>query len=398
MLSLLPLRASTSLRTSFVRSLSTTPSLFADTPSPSTGNGGGIKVPITLIASLRKIHPVPLAQAREALERSNLDLKSAIDYLQSASSSNAEKKAAKVSGRSTNEGVIAISLLGGKRVGMVQLGCETDFVARNQVFLKTARGVAETTAFLDVPGSEEDDSHHKISATASAANNAQEQAQDTKTQTAIHDPILEFPTESLLSAPLIFLPQQSSSDSPTPIPTSDPQTIRQTLLSSLSQTGENLKLLRAVSFAAPFPSSPTVRFVPGAYAHGGPSDKEGKVGGIVVLSVTSLDAEKPIASMIHGPGGDVLEKDLGDFARTVARQVVGFPTKAVEKGEGTAVEDEEALYEQPFMMFNGDDRKVKDVLDAWGKEKGVVVKVVGIRRWAVGDDLGSAEAEKEATA
>ncbi|KAK8865998.1 hypothetical protein IAR55_001149 [Kwoniella newhampshirensis] len=402
MLALLPIRASTSIRTSFVRSLSTTSFLLAEPAPSNAGSNGATKVPISLIASLRKIHPVPLAQAREALERSNLDLNSAIDYLQSAagSSANAENKAAKVSGRSTNEGVIAISLLGGKRVGMIHLGCETDFVARNEVFLKTARGVAETTAFLDVPGSEEDGQHdhqhRKDSATVVAANNAMAVVTENAKP---RDPILEFPTDSLLSAPLIFLPQSdpsSSSSSSTPIPTTDPQTIRQTLLSSLSQTGENLKLLRAVSFAAPFPSAPTVRFVPGAYAHGGPSDKEGKVGGIIVLSVTSMDKEKPIASMIHGPGGDALEKDLGDFARTIARQVVGFPTKAVQKGD-SAVEDEEVLYEQPFMMFNGDDRKVKEVLEAWGKEKGVVVKVVGMRRWAVGDELAPAEGNKEAS-
>ncbi|WVQ85659.1 elongation factor Ts, mitochondrial [Cryptococcus sp. DSM 104549] len=364
MLGLTSIRATSSLRGSLSRSISSTPIVLAETKT---------KVPVALIASLRKEHPVPMAAAREALERSNLDLSAALDYLRTSNSASAAKKAAKVSGRSTNEGVIAISLLGGKRVGMVHLGCETDFVARNEVFLKTARGVAETTAFLDVPGE----------------GDAQPASKG--------DPILEFPTESLLSAPLISLPTSSNPDEIHPIPTSDPQTIKQNLLSSLSQTGENLRLLRAVSFAAPFPSTPSVRFVPGGYAHGGPSDKEGKVGGVIVLNVSSADADKPIASLIHGPGGDELEKELSSLARTVARQVVGFPTKVIEKGD-KAVADEEVLLEQPFMMFNGDSRTVREVLGSWGQEKGVTVKVVGMRRWAVGDELEAAQGEAEAEA
>ncbi|WVR05960.1 elongation factor Ts, mitochondrial [Kwoniella sp. DSM 27419] len=367
MLGLVPLRASSSLRpaASLARRNLSGSSVCLAEPTK-------IKVPISLIASLRKEHPVPLAAAREALERSNLDLKAALDYLRTSTSANAEKKAAKVSGRSTNEGVIALSLLGGKRVGMVHLGCETDFVARNEVFLKTARGVAETAAFLDVPTEGEIPNSKTLLESKS-------------------DPILEFPTESLLSAPVISLPTDSSSDRSS-IATSEAQTIKQTLLASLSQTGENLKLLRAVSFAAPFPSTPSVRFVPGAYAHGGSSDKEGKVGGIVVLAVTSADADKPIATLIHGPGGDVLEADIGSFARTVARQVVGFPTKVIEKGD-RAVDDEGVLLEQPFMMFQGDSRPVKEVLQAWGQEKGVQIRVVGMRRWAVGDELdGASEA------
>ncbi|WVQ97392.1 hypothetical protein IAU59_004504 [Kwoniella sp. CBS 9459] len=394
MLGPMSMRASSSLRASIsplssslgVRRLSISPALFAEQAPSKT------KVPISLIASLRKEHPVPLATAREALERTNLDLNAALDYLRTSTSANAEKKAAKVSGRSTNEGVIALSLLGGKRVSMVHLGCETDFVARNAVFLKTAKGVAETAAFLDVPI----EGDHEASLTGNAKALERSKA----------DPILEFPTESLLSAPLISMPSESSSSSDASssssasassssiITSSEAQTIKQTLLSSLSQTGENLKLLRAVSFAAPFPSTPTVRFVPGAYAHGGPSDKEGKVGGIVVLAVSSADAEKPIATIIHGPGGDQLEAEIGSFARTVARQVVGFPTKVIEKGD-KPVEGEEVLLEQPFMMFNGDSRPVKEVLQAWGKEKGLNVRVIGMRRWAVGDELESAAAEQK---
>lgn len=328
------------------------------------------KPTVSQIAALRKLRPVPLSLAREALEKNNNNLDSAISYLDTSSSSGASKKAAKVAGRPTGEGVIAISLLGGKRVGMVHVGCETDFVARNDVFIQTARNIAGTTAFLDVPSQEE------------------------KSESSV-DSIHTFPVPSLLSAPLITLPSSSSASSTPdqPIPTPDPTTVSQHLLSSLSQTGENLRLLRAVSFAAPFPSSAHIRYVPGAYAHGGASSTEGKVGGVVVISAESA-TDKPMAARVHGAGGDVLEQDLLTLARTLARQVVGFPTARVEppteaeKAEGA--QEEESLILQQAMMF-GKQETVKEVLEQWQEERGLKVRIEGMRRWAVGDVLEDAQ-------
>jgi elongation factor Ts len=310
---------------------------------------------VALIAQLRKTRPVPMSLARTALQESNNDLARALTFLESHSPS---AKADKLASRTTSEGTIAISNLGGKRVSMIHLACETDFVARNEVFVGTARSIAGTSAFLDVPGLTE------------------EMRESAKTRGTPED----FPVEALLSAPVIGVSAEGS-----PTPNAEGTTVQQALMSSLSSTGENLKLLRAISYAAPFPSNPITRYVPGAYAHGGSGQgTEGKVGGLVVLSVKSRDEGKPMASLIHGPGGDVLDKDLNKLARDVARQVVGFPTKAIEMGQG--VEEEEALLEQGFMMV-GEGDKVKDVLERWGEQRGVRVTVVGMKRWSVGDDL-----------
>ncbi|RSH84185.1 Elongation factor Ts, mitochondrial [Apiotrichum porosum] len=316
-----------------------------------------VKVPVALIAKLRKTHPVPMAQAREALEKSNLDVDAAVAYLSSATSASAQKKAAKVADRVTSEGTVAVSLLGGRRVAMVQLACETDFVARNDVFLKAARGIAETAAFLDVP-------------TDDPASPVPQPAQDA---------IQVFPNDALLSAPLISVPADGTTAA---APSDEAQTVQQVLLASLQQTSENLKLVRAASFAAPFPSTPTTRMVPGAYTHGG-DDTTGKVGGIVVLSVEGA-GDKPIAAMIAAPEGAQLDTDLQALARNLARQVVGFPTKALVAGEG--VEDEEALLSQTAMLL-GSDQKVADVVAKWGEERGVKVSIVDMRRWAVGDAI-----------
>lgn len=101
-----------------------------------------------------------------------------------------------------------------------------------------------------------------------------------------------------------------------------------------------------------------------------------------------------MAARIHGVGGDELEKDLLGLARTLARQVVGYPTLRIKhEGEG---EPDEALLSQQGMMF-GKQETVGDVLEEWGKEKGLKVDIVGFRRWAVGDDLSeAAEGESKA--
>ncbi len=54
-------------------------------------------------------------------------------------------KAGKREGRATSEGVIAIALDGGNG-GMVELGCETDFVARTDDFASLASGLAGVAA------------------------------------------------------------------------------------------------------------------------------------------------------------------------------------------------------------------------------------------------------------
>ncbi|ORX36038.1 elongation factor TS-domain-containing protein [Kockovaella imperatae] len=334
-----------------------------------------VKPSVKLIATLRKSRPVPMSLAKEALTACNNDMKLAEEYLDKHLSSSAAKSA-KLSGRTTNEGVIAVSILSGKRVGMVQLGCETDFVARNEVFVKTASGIASTAAFLDIPMEFEP---HQPTLGA--------------------DPILTFPVSALSSAPVISLPSSSSREEgdPAPISSSEPQTVQQSLNAALGTTGENLRLLRAVTFAAPFPSSKDVRFVPGCYAHGGKSDADGRVGAVLVLGVTSLDSDKPIATLIHGPGGQDLEQSLLKLARTIARQIVGFPTKVISRKSGKeAVEEGEALMDQPFMMM-GEERRVGEVLAEWGKERGIKVQVTGFRRWAVGDAIASGTVEESSS-
>jgi len=76
---------------------------------------------------------------REALTHANGDFDGAVDFLREKGLA----KSAKRAGREAAEGVVEIYSHGGGRVGvMVEVNCETDFVARSEGFREFAHEVA----------------------------------------------------------------------------------------------------------------------------------------------------------------------------------------------------------------------------------------------------------------
>ena len=70
----------------------------------------------------------PLMECKKALEETNGNLEEAKNFLRKKGQLLASKK----SSREANEGVVAIHFCEAiKKVGMLKLSCETDFVARN---------------------------------------------------------------------------------------------------------------------------------------------------------------------------------------------------------------------------------------------------------------------------
>src|SRR6266446_3815164 len=100
------------------------------------------KPPLKLVAELRKLTEVSITKAREALAASNNDVSAALKWLQNDLAVSGAKKAAKVAHRTAGEGLVGASVLprrtgsspGGVRAALVELNCETDFVARNALF------------------------------------------------------------------------------------------------------------------------------------------------------------------------------------------------------------------------------------------------------------------------
>jgi elongation factor Ts len=91
------------------------------------------------VNSLRQRTGVSMMQCKKALEEVGGDEEKAIDLLRKKGAAKAAEKA----DRATNEGVVVTKVEGGK-AAIVKLLCETDFVAKNEEFLKIANDAAET--------------------------------------------------------------------------------------------------------------------------------------------------------------------------------------------------------------------------------------------------------------
>ena len=84
-----------------------------------------------LVKQLREKTNVGFMDCKKALKETGGDIKKAEEYLRKAGISVAAKK----SGRAAKDGVVASYIHHGDKVGvMVEINCETDFVARNKSF------------------------------------------------------------------------------------------------------------------------------------------------------------------------------------------------------------------------------------------------------------------------
>ena len=100
-----------------------------------------VKIDAKQVAALREKTGAGMLDCRKALVEANADIEVAVDILRKKGTASAAKKA----GRAANEGVIAQAILGGARTGiLVEVNCETDFVAKNDDFLVLTAGWAKT--------------------------------------------------------------------------------------------------------------------------------------------------------------------------------------------------------------------------------------------------------------
>ena len=84
-----------------------------------------------LVKELREKTGAGILDCQKALQESGNDIEKAIDYLRQKGLAAAQKK----SGRETNQGLVhAYIHMGGKIGVLIEVNCETDFVARNEEF------------------------------------------------------------------------------------------------------------------------------------------------------------------------------------------------------------------------------------------------------------------------
>ena len=91
------------------------------------------------VKELRERTGAGMMECKKALQDSNGDMERAIDILRAKGAA----KAAKRSDREAKEGTVASYVHMGGRIGvLVELNCETDFVARNEEFQRLAKDIA----------------------------------------------------------------------------------------------------------------------------------------------------------------------------------------------------------------------------------------------------------------
>ncbi|MBW7944460.1 translation elongation factor Ts [Patescibacteria group bacterium] len=104
------------------------------------------------IKALREETGAGMMDCKRALEESNGDMEKAREWVRQRGLAKAEKKA----DRETKEGYIASYVHNNGRVAaMVEILCETDFVARNQEFQEMARNVAMQVVSMNPASVEE---------------------------------------------------------------------------------------------------------------------------------------------------------------------------------------------------------------------------------------------------
>ncbi|HEY7472657.1 MAG TPA: translation elongation factor Ts [Gemmatimonadota bacterium] len=95
------------------------------------------------VQELRQRTGVGMMECKKALEETSGDLEAAIDLLRTRG----QAKAAKKAGRETGEGLVESYIhLGGKIGVLIEIDCETDFVAKTDAFRELARSLAMQVA------------------------------------------------------------------------------------------------------------------------------------------------------------------------------------------------------------------------------------------------------------
>jgi elongation factor Ts len=98
-----------------------------------------------MIKDLRERTGAGMSDCKKALQECNADMDKAIDYLRKKGIAQAAKKATRVA----SQGLVT-SYMHGARIGvLIEVNCETDFVARNEAFVEFAKDVAMQIAAMN---------------------------------------------------------------------------------------------------------------------------------------------------------------------------------------------------------------------------------------------------------
>jgi elongation factor Ts len=192
------------------------------------------EVSATMIKDLRERTGAGMADCKKALIEVGGDVDKAIDYLRAKGLAKAAKKA----GREATEGVVASYIHGGGRIGvLVEINCETDFVARNEDFQGFTRDVAMQIAAMNPQFV------RKEEVSADAVAREREVLLAKAKETGKPEPVIQKMVDGQISKWMkeICLLDQSFVKDPD-------KTIEQLQQELIAKIGENIKIRRFVRF------------------------------------------------------------------------------------------------------------------------------------------------------
>ncbi len=105
-----------------------------------------VKIDAKLVKELREKSGAPMGDCLKALQEANGDIEGAFVVLRKRGMASAQKKAA----RSTNEGAVGTYIHAGGKIGvLLEVNCESDFVARTDDFQELLKDVSMHIAASD---------------------------------------------------------------------------------------------------------------------------------------------------------------------------------------------------------------------------------------------------------
>jgi elongation factor Ts len=293
-----------------------------------------MEITASMVKDLRELTGAGMMDCKKALAEADGDMAKAVDVLRTKGLADLAKKA----GRATNEGLIAAYVSPNAEIGaMVEVNCETDFVAINAEFSTFVSAVAEQVA-VDAPSGI---------------------------------------TEG--AAPLM---SQAWKRNPS-------ITVEQALGELVTKLGENMGIRRFVRFEVPTGG------LLGSYVHG-----VGRIGVMVEIGGSNDPAvaavAKDVAMHIAAASPICVGRDQVP-ADTVAHEVSIYKAQAAQSGKPEPIQEkiaqgrlekfykEVCLMEQPFVK--DPDKSVDQIVAEAGKATGQPLKVVRFERLVMGESL-----------
>ncbi|MEJ2282550.1 MAG: translation elongation factor Ts [Desulfobacterales bacterium] len=188
----------------------------------------------TMVKELREKSGAGMMDCKQALVECDADMDKAVDFLRKKGLATAQKRA----GRAMTEGTIQSYIhMGGKLGVLVEVNCETDFVAKNEDFVQFAKNVAMHIAATNPLGVRSEDVPEEVVQRERDIYQAQalETGKPENVITKIVDGKMNkfFKENSLLNQPYVRDPEL---------------TIEDVLNELIAKIGENITIRRFVRF------------------------------------------------------------------------------------------------------------------------------------------------------